>query len=202
MATRLGELDLDEAAKLAAGNWKKFDSFVWYRDDIEDADNWCIVYSQHRDSGLIDESNASVIEREMMKFTDGDDADVVSERHDHWLVGWIDGLSIRVFKHGQITPAFRRYVELQNALEDYPLLDEDDYSTREYDATIENIGDAAWRVKDEYELPEDWQCEVYGWLSDNDSGAVENSDDQGGYPTETSLRAAFNALGFPQLELA
>ncbi len=101
MANRLGELDLDEAAKVAAGNWKQFDSFVWYRNDIEDADNWCIVYSQHRDSGLIDESNANVIEREMMKFTDGDDADVVSERHDHWLVGWIDGLSIRVFKNSQ-----------------------------------------------------------------------------------------------------
>jgi len=202
MANRLGELDLDEAAKVAAGNWKQFDSFVWYRNDIEDADNWCIVYSQHRDSGLIDESNASVIEREMMKFTDGDDADVVSERHDHWLVGWIDGLSIRVFKNSQITPAFRRYVELQNALEDYPILDEDDYSTREYEATIENIGDAAWRVKDEYELPDCWEGDVYEWLSDNDSGAVENSDDQGGYPSEESLRVAFEALGFPQLELA
>ena len=202
MATRLGELDLDEAAKLAAGNWKQFDSFVWYRNDIEDADNWCIVYSQHRDSSLIDESNASVIEREMMKFTDGDDANVVSERHDHWLVGWIDGLSIRVFKNSQITPAFRRYVELQNALEDYSILDEDDYSTREYDATIENIADAAWRVKDEYELSDDWQCDVYDWLSDNCCSEIENSDDQGGYPSESALQDAFDALEFRQLELA
>ena len=202
MADRLGELDLQEAAELAAGNWKQFDSFVWYRNDIEDADNWSIVYSQHRDSGLIDESNASVIEREMMTFTDGDDPDVVAERHDHWLVGWIDGFSIRVFKNGQITPAFRRYVELQNALEDYPILDEDDYSTREFEATVENIDDAAWRLKDDYELPEDWQHEVYGWLSDNDCGEIENRDDQGGYPSEESLRTAFDALGFQPAELA
>ena len=57
-------------------------------------------------------------------------------------------------------------------------------------------------MKDDFELPEDWQYEAYGWLSENDSGAVENSDDQGGYPSEESLRAAFEALGFRQMEVA
>lgn len=197
MATRLGELTLEEAAQQAAGNWKSFDHFVWFRQDIEDADDWCIIYNQHRDSGLIDESNARVIERELTTFAEGNDPDVVPERHDHYLVGWIEGFSIRVFRNGEVTPAFGRYMELQNALEDYPILDQDDYSTREYEATLENIADCAWRLKDDYDLPDGWQYEVYDWLSCSE---IENTDDQGGYPSETALRAAFKALGYDSAE--
>ena len=196
MAIQLGELSLEEAAQQAAGNWKSFDCFVWFRQDIEDADNWCIVYCQHRDSGLIDESNAHVIEQEMMKFTEGDDPDVVPENHSHWLVGTVEGFSIRVYKDDEITPAFTRYVELQNALEDYPILDQDDYSTREYEATLENIDDASWHVKSDYDLPDYWQQAVYSWLSEHDCSEIENTDDQGGYPSEEALQTAFEALGY------
>ncbi len=85
-------------------------------------------------------------------------------------------------------------------LDGYPILDEEDYSNREYEATLENINDAAWRVKHEYELPDGWESEVYSWLSDNRSGSVESKDDQGGYPSEDDLRAAFDALGYVQVE--
>lgn len=202
MGTRLGDLDLEDAAQEAAGNWKRFDCFVWYRDDIDDADNWAIIYSHHRDSGLLDLSNAGVIAKALEPFTDGDDPDVVMESHNHWAVGHVDGFSIRVFRDGKITDAFRQYHELAESESQYPILDESDYSNREYEATVANIADAAWRLKDDFELPEDWQYEVYGWLSDNDPGEVENRDDQGGYPSERSLRNAFNALGFPQVETA
>ena len=201
MTTQLGELDLKDAAQQAAGNWQDFECFVWYRDDIDDAENWAIIYTHNRDSGLLDQSNASVIGKALEPFTEADDPDVVMESHNHWACGWIDGFSIRVFRDGQITDTFRKYHELTEAMAQYPILDEDDYSSREYDATIENIADAAWRLKDEFELPEDWQCEAYGWLSDNDSGAIENSDDQGGYPSEESLRSAFEALEFRQTEV-
>ena len=202
MTNRIGELDLEGAAELAAGNWRDFKCFVWYRDDIDDSDNWAIIYTHNRDSGLLDLSNASMIEKTLEPFTEADNEhpDVVMESHNHWACGWIDGFSIRVFRDGQITDAFRKYHELTERLAEYPILDEEDYSNREYEATIENIADAAWRVKDEYELPDGWQCEIYGWLSDNDPSAVENSDDQGAYPSEESLRAAFQALGFRQLE--
>lgn len=202
MANRLGELDLQDAAKHAAGNWRDFKCFVWYRDDIPDAENWAVIYTHHRDSGLLDLSNAEVIEKALEQFTDGDDPDVVMESHNHWAVGHIDGFSIRVFREGMITDAFRRYHELAEAMDCYPILDEEDYSRREYEATIENLADCAWRIKDEYELPDDWEYEVYGWLSDNDCGEIENADDQGGYPSEDALRRAFDALGFEQTELA
>jgi hypothetical protein len=202
MTNRIGELDLQEAAEQAAGNWQEFKCFVWYRDNIEDAENWGILYTHNRDSGLLDQSNASVIEKALEPFTEGDDPDLVMESHNHWAVGHVDGFSIRVFRDGEITPAFKVYHELAERIAEYPILDEEDYSRREFEATIENISDAAWRVKDEYELSDDWQYTVYDWLSDNDSGAVENTDDEGAYSSEESLRAAFDALGFPQLEIA
>ena len=40
---KLGELDLDQAAQKAAGNWQDFNCFVWFRDrELNDADQWAV----------------------------------------------------------------------------------------------------------------------------------------------------------------
>ena len=194
---KLGELDIEDAATKAAGNWQRFTCFVWFRDsEITDADQWAVIYTHHRDSGLLDQSNAAVIRRSLVPFTEGDDPDVVFESHSHWAVGHIDGFSVRVFRDGTITDAFRTYHELAVRIDDYPILDESDYSERELEATFANITDAAWRLKNDFELPEDWESDVFSWLSDHNDRALENTDDQGGYPDEDALRDAFEALGF------
>ncbi len=199
--TALGEMTLEDAAKQAAGNWQRFECFVWFRDEeVDDPDNWVIIYTHNRDSGLLDKSNAEAIAEAMEPFTNGHDPDVVVESHNHWAVGHVDGFSIRVYRDGEITGAFRTYHDLMEQVDGYPILDEEDYWERELDATLENISDAAWRVKHEYTLPEGWEGDVYSWLSDNRSGAVENRDDQGGYPEEDDLRAAFAALGYERIE--
>ena len=198
---KLGELDIEDAATKAAGNWQRFTCFVWFRDsEITDADQWAVIYTHHRDSGLLDQSNAAVIRRSLVPFTEGDDPDVVFESHSHWAVGHIDGFSVRVFRDGTITDAFRTYHELAVRIDDYPILDESDYSERELEATFANITDAAWRLKNDFELPEDWESDVYSWLSENNDRALENTDDQGGYPDEDALRDAFEALGFAAVD--
>lgn len=190
-------LDLVPAARKAAGNWRRFDSFVWYREsEIDDPENWAVIYTHHRDSGLLDLSNASVIRKKLLPFTEGDDPDVVFESHTHWAVGHIDGFSLRVFQDGKITEAFRIYRELMEQKDTYPILDETDYSNREYEATVANIKDAAWKLKDEFILPEDWEYQVYDWFSENLCSAIENREDQGGYPEQEDLKKAFLALGY------
>jgi hypothetical protein len=199
MSAALGELTLEEAAKQAVANWHKFDCFVWHRrSEIADADNWAVMYTQHRDSGLLDQSNASIIEKTLEPFTVGDYADVVFERHFHWAVGHIDGFSIRVYRNGAITEAYRTYRELQERIADYPILDEEDHSNREYEATLDNIKDTAWRLNNEFDLPEGWEDETYDWLSENCSRSIENVDDRGGRPSEDELEEAFEALRFPK----
>lgn len=199
--TDVGTMTLEDAANQLAGNWKKFDSFAWFRrQELDDPDSWAVVYTHHRDSGLLDQSNAGVIAKKLEPFTNGDDPDVAFESHSHWAVGYIDGFSIRVFRNGEITEAFKVYHDLAERMDNYPVLDESDYSQREYDATLENLTDAAWRLKHEFTLPDGWEGEVFSWFWDHNQSAVENRDDQGGYPSEDELREAFDALGFEQVE--
>jgi hypothetical protein len=194
----LSDSEVLDLAHELAGNWKRMDSFAWFREsEIDDSDQWAIIYTHHRESGLLDRSNAGVIGKAMMSFTDkvDDDPDAVMETHSHFAVGWIAGFSIRCLDgEGKVTEAFKRYAELNEAMDQHSILDEEDYSNREYEATLANIVDAARSIDDEFDLPEDWQYEVYSWLSDNECGELESSGDQGGYPSEEALRRAINAL--------
>ena len=113
----------EDMAKEAAGNHRNFTSFAWF-DRPEDDENWTIVYTHTRDSTLLDLSNADVIKEELSPFMEGDDPDVVSERHSHWGPGWVEGFVIRVYKDGKVTAAFRKWAELKASMDDYPILDE------------------------------------------------------------------------------
>lgn len=196
---QIGSLSLEQAAEHAAGNWKHFQSFAWHiRHELEHPKHWTIVYTSNRDSTLLDQSNAAAIDKALEPFTEADDPDVVNERHNHWAVGHVDGYRIRVYRNGQITAAFAAYYELMQRLEDYPILDEENYSQREYDATCENIKSEGEYVarKHDYTLPngDEWVGDVFSWLWDHNQRAVENRDDQGGYPSEEELIEAFDAL--------
>jgi hypothetical protein len=194
---RLGELTLEDAARGAAGNWADFKCFAWFRkSEIKDPENWAVIYTHHRDSGLLDQSNASAIGAALKPFSGGDNPDLVFETHSHWAVGHVDGFSIRVFKNGRTTEAFKTYHELAERMADYPILDESDYSEREYQAAFENLDIAAWKLKQEFDLPEDWQTNVFDWMRQNRENALENVDDQGGWPGDDDLEAAFDALGY------
>ena len=116
---RKPECDSDElidAAKKAAGNWRKFESFGWGRvGELDEPENWTIVYTHHRDSGLLDQSNAAVIEKALSAFLEGDDPDIIEEHHGHWACGWIDGFAIRVFRDGEVARRFGRTWRLLTA---------------------------------------------------------------------------------------
>ncbi|MHB0958759.1 MAG: hypothetical protein ACYC0X_15560 [Pirellulaceae bacterium] len=190
--------ELINAAKAAAGNWRKFESFGWSRiSELDAPGSWTIVYTHHRDSRLLDQSNAAAFQQALRPYLDADDPDIIEEHHGHWAYGWVDGFAIRVFRDGKVTPVFRAYLEILARLENYPVLDEQDYSRREYEATMENFDSAVSGMRCEYQLPEDWKEEVFRWFWQHDQRAVENRDDSGGYPSEEQLESAFAALGYP-----
>lgn len=192
--------DVKSAAEALAGNWKDFDSFCWHRAyDLEDADAWMIWYTSHRDAGLLEQSNEQAINERLKPFAEGDDPDLVFESHSHWAVGHVDGFSVRVFKpDGTITPAFEEFCRIKEELEAYPVLDESDYSKREYEATLENYREELWRLRDE--LPEGWEGRVYEWFNDHGMDRyIENSDDRGGWAPKEKIVEALEALGqYPQ----
>ncbi len=202
MTTHLASLGLDEWAKELAGNWMTFRDFGWHDRPDENAEDWGLVYTRNRDSGLLAKSNAASIAKTMKPFLEAEDPDICEERHSHFACGWVDGYAIRVYRDGKITGAAMAYFGLMKQLEDYPILDEGDHSDREMEATLANFKDAAWRLKNQYELPEDWESAAYHWMnmSAEHERDIECRDDDGAYPSEESLRAAFEGLGFKKLE--
>jgi hypothetical protein len=187
---------IESSAKKMAGNWRKFSCFVWNRGyDLEDADHWMIWYTSGRDVGLLEQSNHQEIAKLLHPFTQGDDPDVVAESHSHWAVGHVDGFSIRVYgKDGNITDAFGAYCDIKKRLDAYPVLNESDYSEKEYEATLENYRSEMWDM--EKELPEGWASEVYSWFSDNGHDRfTENRDDQGGDAPKENILEALQDLG-------
>lgn len=194
--TRIDWTDVEEAARLLAGNWQKFGCFCWHRGyGLPDSDKWMIWYTASRDAGLLEHSNEAAINQQLARFAEGDDSDLVFERHSHWAVGHVDGFSIRVYRgDGSITPAFREFCRIKERLDDYPILDEQDYSEREYEATLDNYRSEMWRLKDD--VPEGWESEVYSWFSNHGQDrCIENRDDRGGFAPQEAIIEALQDLG-------
>ena len=155
-----------------------------------------------RDSDILTESNYHAIVKRLESFPEYEDLWAIEECS-HWAVGWVKHLTFQVFDDtGNVSPIVAVLIDIHNELCDYPLLDEDDFSEREYDAAIENIKDACryWQYddlsNDDLNLPENYEYALYSWFSDNNYGAIENKDGRGGWPNDTDLYPAFFALGY------
>lgn len=97
------------------------DSWNNYAGQLPDQDLF-VLLGRNRDSDLLSESNWDcAIER-----LGEENIEIV--RFGHWACGWIEYLCIR----GD-NAQFDEAQEIESELDAYPVLDEDDYSTRQYD---------------------------------------------------------------------
>lgn len=125
------------------------------------------IFSIHRDSNILDQSNWAVVNEVLERWIiRSDDGAVRVAGSNHWAVGWVDTIHIKIRNHrGKFTKPFRVAVGLLERMQDYPLLDEEDYSRREWEDFQEyceqEVGDKAE--------------ELASWLYDNYS--VCNSED-------------------------
>lgn len=181
-------------AENMAGNWKKFDSFCWYGQPDEDADKWGLWYYTNRDADLVMQSNADVIEKELESFC-GEDAAL--ERHNHYLRGWVGCVAFRCFdKEGNVTPVAKKVYELKCALNNYSLLDDEDYSRREYDAQCESIEDGIhWALRDEeFERPANLNADaVFSWMFNGMQSALYGGD-RDGWVDEKDVEEALHLM--------
>lgn len=186
---------IDEVAREMVGNHLEFESFTWLNRP-KDCEKWTLYYTQHRDSDLLAQSNATCIAETLDPFCESetDEPDAMTVSFGHWGCGWIEGYAIRVFAaDGGITDAFKALYELMTRLLEYPVLDEEDHSRLEYEATLCNIREVAHPfLKDG--APDDWDKEVFSWLWNNDQRAIDPQDGGGGYPNDESMKAALAAL--------
>jgi hypothetical protein len=172
----IGCLELEEAAAQAVGNWIEYRDFGW--PDAPDPRYWTRIELSHRDSGVLDQSNAAAIESALDE-VDPDGKDHWTGSASHWAVGYTNTLIVRVYADGtnelygkgtghgplgmpsseDITPAFRALWECAQALADYPILDDEDYSRREHEDAIETLENA-------YGVSAEFSGAVFSWLFD------------------------------------
>jgi hypothetical protein len=165
-----------------------------YFGDLPIGTTWSIgPVIQHRDSTLIEQANAIALRKELSEHPEFEN-DWLIERMNHWAVGWVAHLCFRAINEdGTATDIFQFLLDWQEMLEDYPLADEELYSQMETEATIENIEWVGGKfLKEDY--PDDWASQVYSWLWDNNQQAVDNIDDQGGYPSHEEMKEALKEL--------
>ncbi|WLW38549.1 hypothetical protein [Streptomyces phage Vanseggelen] len=76
----------------------------------------------------------------------------------HWLVGSLRQLFVQVYEdetREEFTQAFIEAVEIAEGLKDYPIVDESDYSEREWKRYEENLSEALDQAQRDYDLDTD-----------------------------------------------
>jgi hypothetical protein len=121
---------------LEACAWKTPDSYAGF----SPIGDYCIL-SRHRDANIIDESNwrVALASSDAKPWDNGDDnfedrPMVYHWRAGHCLVGWVEYLMVRADADED---TLKRAGEIVCALDDYPILDEWDYSELEEEAIQE-----------------------------------------------------------------
>lgn len=154
-------------AKEFAGNWMKAKNFGWHNQP-EDAHLWGHYVLFHRDSQALDRSNGEVTLRRFRdRFEEQEGDSWNEERHSHWAVGHVTALTVRALDpEGNPTPEAELLLEIIDALEDYPILDEDHFSSLEYEEALETLQNC-------YDVPEEFAGEVWGKLQDQGYSTIE-----------------------------
>lgn len=197
--------DLAERAEEAAGNWREFNSFVWHAEPEEGADNWTHICLGTRDSNLMEESNRESIEKRLSQWKGEDDGfgncAVDFTQHNCWAYGYrhMIEMTVYVVKDGvqtdEVTPWFKEWCKIVDEMSEYAVLDEDDYSRRQAEATYEWVQDTGWRfVKEGNERNGEWVGKVIDWLEENEPSELECRDDFA-TPSEESICRALEELG-------
>lgn len=105
-------------------------------------EEYFVFLQQNRDSDALTRSNF----RSGLKALGGESETVLVERHSHWAVGWVEFIFIFEGAHKLLAIA----QDICDRLENYPVVDEDDYSEEQFNEACET-----WKyfsVRDRVEL--------------------------------------------------
>lgn len=163
------------------GEWTTPDSWAgkpWH--------GWYVGIARTRDSSLLENSNFEVFLKRLRELpevlvddnvnasmsyrTEGEDwsevdsIQVVCESH--WACGWIEWVAI----HPKNEEALKLADEMMCALYDYPVLDESDWSEREYEAVMEWWDEAS--IQERVELCKEAEVSIFQARSDGPSEKV------------------------------
>ena len=117
----------------------------WTRSDNyggEDLSEYYPLITITRDSYILDVSNYETIKAELESQFEIDGELIIVANFGHWACGWIESIMI----HETHIKALQFADEVKEALNNYPVYDDEDYSKREYDLIYDYVTD--YIVKD------------------------------------------------------
>lgn len=129
-------------------------------------------------------------------------SDFETHRFGHWGPGWFEILVVRPG-----SACHREAQRIAAALDSYPVLNEEDFSSRSHEASLSNIEQVIGDIERGLDSDEgdDWDreqlaSEVFSWLWEHEQRECESHDDHGAYPSEASVQRALEALGYLTFE--
>jgi len=159
-------------------------TFKQYRDTseafasrLEDRDDWLVTFSRNRDSDILDESNFDAA----LKTLGGESETVEIVRFGHWACGWVEHIFVHPSRAATVAA-------IEKQIDDYPVLDEDDFGNRESEAAY-----AAWLDYGCREFAEVMQSEFD--LMDSTRELLMRSPDMTLYTFENSAPYALSTEG-------
>ena len=129
---------MNAAEHLQENAWKHPECYGGFSPDGD-----YLILSRNRDSDLLSESNWNCACKSLgaEAFDSGRDAEAFAERPNvyhwragHWACGWVEYLMVRADAPDDVQDAAG---EIVCSLADYPVLNEDDFSEREFNAACE-----------------------------------------------------------------
>jgi hypothetical protein len=185
--------DIESVARQLAGNHRHFEGLTRFEPPA-DSDDWMLLYTHSRESGLLEISNAYAIAKELEQSIGSNT--VVPVRHAHCLVGWIEGFFVRVFDaDGQPTGAFHVYCGLMERLARSPVLDEADFVARQYRSAVRAIEQQGSGLVFDG-APGDWPDQVVAWLFEHNPLELACRGEHGARPSFDAIEEALYELGF------
>lgn len=147
-----------------AGRPSAFDSRSNYTGvDLDTLSAWRVVMTRTRDSGLLDQSNWDCA----LKQLGGEGDNVAIHRFRHWACGWWEALCVTGDKVSQGQ-------SIVDKLDGYPVLNDDDYSERQWEQAQETW--ATLSIKERVELCQRFGCKVlearHDYIPQSDNGGL------------------------------
>ena len=113
--------------------------FAYYGDNKDMFETWGYLpfgVVTRDDQDTLNLSNQQTI---LSEIQDINPKHIEIQSNGHWACGWVEQIAVKLFHNGKPTKAGLKALELYRRIENYPVLDDSDYSEREYDATEDDI---------------------------------------------------------------
>ena len=161
------DLDTEHIAEAAREALTRPSDSAWFDDRLFDT-HGCVYTWADRSDDVLDESNFHAMLAALNGAVAHDETGASEERGDdvldtsasHWAVGSVRHIFVRVYADEErtiFTPAFIEAVRCADSMREYPVLDESDFSEREYDRWQQIVMDAFdWAMND---YPDDTPAE-------------------------------------------